>query len=299
MNSNLHAAKKAKNDEFYTQLSDIENELRHYKAHFKGKTVFLNCDDPLESNFYVYFAQNFEHLGLKKLISTHYRDDQPTYKLEIIGDGNNDGKINALDTIKTPLKQNGDFRSDECIAILEEADIVVTNPPFSLFREYTEQLMNNNKKFLIVGPLNAVSYKETFRYIKENRLWLGAAGRLKKFTLPGGEEKSVPSVWYTNLEHKKRTEDIILYKTHSPDFNLKFDEYDAIDIATNEKRKTEYIPVDYYGKMGVPVSFLEKYNPNQFELLGIDRYMEDNPNYGKRFKINGKETFPRIIIKRK
>ena len=173
LNNNLHKAKVNKNDEFYTQLVDIENELKHYKEHFKGKTVFCNCDDPQESNFWKYFSNNFEHLGLKKLVSTHFHSERTTYKLEITKDFNGDGKINNLDTIKTPLKQNGDFRSDECVQILKEADIVVTNPPFSLFREYVSQLVEHGKKFLIIGNQNAITYKEIFKLIKESKLWLG------------------------------------------------------------------------------------------------------------------------------
>ena len=279
MNSNLHAAKKAKNDEFYTQLSDIENELKHYKAHFKGKTVFLNCDDPQESNFYVYFAQNFEHLGLKKLISTHYRDDQPTYKLEIVKDENNDGKINALDTVKTPLKQNGDFRSDEAIAILEESDIVVTNPPFSLFREYISQLMEFNKKFIIVGNNNAISYKDIFPFIEDNRLWMGVNGnKTMEFKVPEGYKAqriddngdkfvNVPAVsWFTNIPHKKRNEELVLYKEYNSEDYPKYDNYDAIEVS-----KVVNIPVDYDGIMGVPITFLNKYNPAQFKIIGLSQ----------------------------
>ena len=171
-NQHLQKANKAKNDEFYTQLSDIEKELKHYKDHFKDKVIFCNCDDPEESHFWRYFEMNFEYLGIKKLVATHYETEKPSYKLEIIGDRNHDGKVNKLDIIQTPLKQNGDFRSPECIEILEEADIVVTNPPFSLFREYVGQLFEYEKKFIIVGNQNAVTYKEFFPYIKENKVWL-------------------------------------------------------------------------------------------------------------------------------
>ena len=208
-NSNLHKAKKEKNDEFYTQLSDIERELGNYKGHFKGKVVFCNCDDPEESNFWNYFALNFEFLGIKKLISTHYEDDKPSYKLELIADINKDGKINKLDTIKTPLIQNGDFRSPECIEILKEADIVVTNPPFSLFREYVAQLMEYEKKFLIIGNMNAITYKDIFNLVRTNKLWLGVSPRNMYFeTTTPGEFVSVNACWFTNLHHKKRNEDI-------------------------------------------------------------------------------------------
>ena len=172
-NKDLKNAKRNKKDEFYTQLSDIEKELGHYKEHFKNKIIFLNCDDPEESNFWRYFSLNFEYLGLKRLIATHFGNGRPAYKLEIVRDVNKDGKINKLDTIKTPLKQNGDFRSPECIEILKEADIIVTNPPFSLLREYFAQLMEHNKKFVIIGNINALSYKEIFKLIKENKVWLG------------------------------------------------------------------------------------------------------------------------------
>lgn len=171
-NKGLQEAGKAKKDEFYTQLSYIEKEIGAYKEHFRGKTIFCNCDDPLESNFFFYFAQNFEFLGLKKLISTHYHSEKKTYKLEVTQDINQDGKINLEDTVKTPLKQNGDFRSPECIEILKEADIVVTNPPFSLFREYVAQLVEYDKKFLIIGNQNAITYKEIFSLIKDNKIWL-------------------------------------------------------------------------------------------------------------------------------
>ncbi len=171
-NKGLHKAKTGKNDEFYTQLSYIEKELGHYKNYFKNKIVFCNCDDPQESHFWKYFEMNFEHLGIKKLVSTHYETEKPSYKLEIIGDRNHDGKINNLDIIKTPLRQNGDFRSPECIKLLEEADIVVTNPPFSLFREYIAQLFEYKKQFIIIGNYNAVTYKEVFPLIKENQMWL-------------------------------------------------------------------------------------------------------------------------------
>ena len=170
-NTFLRKANSAKKDEFYTQLSYIEKELAHYKDYFKGKIVFCNCDDPEESHFWKYFEMNFEHLGIKKLISTHYETDKSSYKLEIIGDRNHDGKINSLDIIKTPLIQNGDFRSPECIEILKEADIIVTNPPFSLFREYVAQLFEYNKKFIVIGNLNAITYKDIFKLIKEGKIW--------------------------------------------------------------------------------------------------------------------------------
>lgn len=258
LNKNLHKANQAKKDEFYTQLADIEKELSFYKEHFRGKIIFCNCDDPEESNFWHYFAQNFEHLELKKLIATHFEDEKPSYKLEIVADINEDNKINKLDMIKTPLKQNGDFRSPECIEILQEADIIVTNPPFSLFREYVGQLIEYNKKFLVIGNYNAVTYKEIFPLIKENKIWLGVSldGRNIWFRIPESYEKYhkiekdikyafvASTIWYTNLDHKKRHEDIILYKTyHGNEIQYpRYDNYDAINVD-----KVKDIPVDYCG----------------------------------------------------
>jgi len=266
-NGNLHKANKAKNDEFYTQLSDIERELGHYKDHFKGKTVLLNCDDPKESNFWRYFSMNFEFLGLRKLISTHYERDTSSYKLEITADINEDGKINNLDTIKTPLKQNGDFRSPECVELLKEADIVVTNPPFSLFREYVALLIEHDNKFLIVGNKNAITYKETFKYIKGNRLWLGYSSP-NEFDTPSGTTKKIKGLcrWFTNLETKERHEELILWKTYKgneSDYPT-YDNYNAINVD-----KVKDIPVDYEKAMGVPITFLDKFNPEQFEIVGM------------------------------
>ena len=301
-NSNLRKAKVEKNDEFYTELSDIEKELGHYKKHFKNKVVFCNCDDPEWSNFWTFFALNFEFFGLKKLVATHYEFDKPSYKLEIVKDVNKDGKINKLDTIKTPLKQNGDFRSDESIAILKEADIVVTNPPFSLFREYIDLLVQHKKKFLVVGNMNAITYKETFKLIKESKIWLGI-NNVKNFIKPDGTLQSFGNInWFTNLEHKKRNEEIISYKTYKGNEKdyPKYDNYDAINVD-----KVVDIPSDYYGHIGVPITFLSKYNPNQFELLGIMNTGEENR--GIRYEntphgrpiINGIEKYLRILIKRK
>ena len=279
-NKNLHSAKNKKNDEFYTQLSDIEKELQYYTQYFEDKVVFCNCDDPEESNFWNYFALNFEHLKLKKLISIHYETTKPSYKLEITKgiDLNGDGKINKLDTVKTPLKQNGDFRSPECIEILKEADIVVTNPPFSLFREYIAQLMEYNKKFLVLGSQNAITYKEIFSLIKNNKLWLGVSldGRNIWFRIPNSYKKFhkmengikyafvAGTIWWTNLEHEKRSKDITLYKKYNSKEYTKYDNYDAIEVA-----KVKEIPEDYQGVMGVPITFLHKYSPTQFEILGM------------------------------
>lgn len=237
-NSNLHAAKKAANDEFYTQLPDIENELKHYKDHFKGKVIFCNCDDPEESNFWKYFQLNFEFLGLKKLISTHFDDEKPSYKLELVGDVDGDGKVTKKDIIKTPLKQNGDFRSPECIDILQEADIVVTNPPFSIIREYIAQLDKYNKKFIFIGPQNIITYKEVFPLIKDNKLWLGYT-HPKEFITPGGTQKFGNICWFTNLETKKRTEDLLLFRKYNEKDYPKYDNYFAWNVD-----KVKDIPLD-------------------------------------------------------
>lgn len=311
-NSKLHKAKKEKNDEFYTQLEDIERELVHYKEHFKGKTVFCNCDDPEWSNFWKYFELNFEQLGIKKLISTHFEKEKPSYKLEIIGDINNDGKINHLDIVKTPLKQNGDFRSPECIEILKEADIIVTNPPFSLFREYVAQLFEYNKKFIIIGDKNAITYKEIFSYIKDNKLWLGysmhsgempfrvsfdfyeANKKTCKLGKDGNYYKGMGVRWWTNLDHNLRHEKLILFQKYTPEKYPKYDNYDAINID-----KVVNIPIDYDGVMGVPITFLDKYNPEQFEIVGDSRY-HDNQNFADDINIiNGNGLYRRILIKRK
>lgn len=317
LNKNLHKAKNNKKDEFYTQLSDIENELKHYKNHFKNKVVYCNCDDPRMSNFFHYFSYNFEDLGLKKLITTCYQnqhrdlfsqhDSERAIYLEYVGDTNKN-KVPDLEEIGIQtLKGDGDFRSDESIALLQQADIVVTNPPFSLFREYVAQLIKYNKKFVIIGHQNAITYKEIFPLIKENKMWLGfgfrgGAGHFisnYEDTATANDRKEgmirVSGVhWFTNLDIAKRHEDLILYKAYTPEDYPKYDNYDAINVD-----KTKEIPMDYQGAMGVPITFLDKYNPEQFEILGIDRYVEDNPNYGKRFSIQGKEIYARILIKNK
>lgn len=276
-NKDLKNAKKNKKDEFYTQLSDIERELHHYRDHFKDKVIFLNCDDPEYSNFWKYFELNFEQLGLKKLVSTHYETDKPSYKLELVKDLNGDGKINLYDIIKTPLKQNGDFRSPECIEILKEADIVVTNPPFSLFREYVAQLMEYDKKFIIIGHQNAITYKEVFSLIKDNKIWLGFGfkggaahfiSNYKDIATAGDHKEGMIRVsgvtWFTNVDIKKRHEDLILYCNYSQVKYPQYDNYDAINVDV-----TAEIPCDYYGVMGVPITFLDKYSPNQFEIIGL------------------------------
>ena len=326
-NQTLHKAKQAKNDDFYTQLEDIEKELQHYVDYFKDKVVYCNCDDPSVSNFFRYFSLNFEHLRLKKLITTCYKnrqknlfsehnDDRAIY-LEYEGDkdGNNMPDDDEIEV--KHLKGDGDFRSEECIELLKQADIVVTNPPFSLFREYIEQLMRHNKKFIVLGNKNAITYRETFRFIQQRRMWVGhtpmgrdmlfdvsphIASELRKTGKEGSKYRVVdgvvrgraPSTWFTNLDHDKRHEELILDKKYAPEKYPKYDNYDAINV-----NKSTDIPMDYEGIIGVPITFVDKYNPRQFEIVGIDRYVEDNPNYGKRFTINGKETYARILIRHK
>lgn len=312
-NNNLNTAKKAKKDEFYTQLVDIENELKHYKAHFKGKTVLCNCDDPRVSNFFHYFSHNFEMLGLQKLITTCYKssnrdlfsqnDSEQAIWLEYYGDRNNNRVPDPEEIGIHYFKGDGDFRSPECIELLKEADIVVTNPPFSLFREYVAQLMKYEKKFVIVGHQNAIHYKEIFPLIKENKLWLGygfkgGAGHfISKYedVATAGDHRDgmirVSGVnWFTNLEIQKRHEDLILYKHYNQDDYPKYDNYDAINV-----NKTAEIPSDYYGMMGVPITFLDKYNPEQFEILGTSTMdMTKGAPY-----VDGKRIYERILIRRK
>lgn len=311
-NSNLHNASKAKSDEFFTKLRDIESELYHYRNHFKDKVVFCNCDDPETSNFWKYFELNFNVLGLKRLVATHYEVDKPSYMLEIARDENADGIFDSKDIRTTPLKENGDFRSPECVEILKQSDIVVTNEPFSLFREYVAQLIAYNKKFVIIGSQNAIAYKEIFPLIQKNLMWLGHHSGDMEFVVPdyyepretrfrvgedGTKYRSLGNIcWYTNLDIPKRHERLILYKTYqgNEDVYPKYDTYDAINVD-----KVADIPMDYDGIMGVPVTFMSKYNPDQFELIGIDRYVEDNPHPGYRFTIKGREIYARILIRRK
>ncbi|TAF75152.1 MAG: modification methylase [Bacteroidetes bacterium] len=289
-NKNLQKAKSGKNDEFYTQLPDIEKEMRHYKDHFKGKIVLCNCDDPRVSNFFHYFAYGFEFLELKKLIATCYKsqnmdlfsknDSEKAIYLEYYGDKNGNKVPDAEEIGIKHFKGDGDFRNKECIELLKEADIVVTNPPFSLFREYTTQLIDYNKKFIIVGHQNAITYKEIFKFIKENKMWLGygfsggAAHFINKhyvdYATASNHKDGMIRVsgvtWFTNLEIKKRNDILILncvYENKETDYP-KYDNYDAINVD-----KTKDIPKDYKGAMGVPITFLDKYNPEQFEILGL------------------------------
>ena len=303
-NNNLHNAKKQKNDEFYTQLTDIENELKHYKEHFRNKVVYCNCDDPIESNFFKYFSLNFEHLGLKKLITTGYKENGKGVVYIYEGDKNGNRMPDLEEIEVKELQGNGDFRSAECLEFLKESDIVVTNPPFSLFREYVATLVEYGKQFLIIGNKNAITYKEIFPLIKENKLWLGISSP-NEYKLPNGEiTKQVNGLckWFTNLEHKKRNYPLDLYMKYSNDYYPKYDNYDAIEVS-----KTCEIPMDYEGVMGVPITFLDKFNPEQFEILDARNYtdnvkLQNKSTYlikDKDGAINGKATYARILIRHK
>ena len=309
-NRNFHKAKAAKKDEFYTQLADIENEVRNYFDHFKGKTVYCNCDDPRISNFFRYFSYNFKFLGLKKLIATCYRNTDPemhskgisdkAVKLEYYGFKDGETVPDEKDIEIRYLDGDGDFRSDECIELLKEADIVVSNPPFSLLRDYIALLNKHNKKFLFVGPKAAVIYKEVFPLIKSNKMWFGCHA-VKEFIKPCGETQKFGNIgWFTNMPHKSRNDKIILHRKYSPEEYPKYDNYDAVNVG-----KVVDIPEDYYGYMGVPVTFLDKYNPEQFEICGFTNTGErnegiryENSPHG-RASVKGKEIYTRIIIKRK
>lgn len=328
-NSNLCKARKEKNDEFYTRIEDIQREVKHYKKHFAGKVVFCNCDDPFESNFFKYFALNFNVLGLKKLIATCYDgspitgEELPLWKdetdrtawravitMDELYDANGDGAIDE-DDVKLmlqkegavkKLKGNGSFDSPECLELLKIADIVCTNPPFSLFRKFVKIMMEYDKKFLIIGNANAVSYKDIFSYIKDNKLWWGVSPRGMNFIQPDKSLKNINSCWYTNLTHHKRNEEIYLVKTYNEDFYPKYDEYDAINV-----NKVDDIPEDYYGIMGVPITFLDKYNPEQFEIVDARTITINDKLKHKSTalikdgdsSINGKAKFARICIRKK
>lgn len=370
-NSDLGAAKNAKKDEFYTQLSDIEKEMRYYRKHFKGKTVFCNCDDPFESNFFKYFVLNFNRLGLKKLIATCYAgspimgsqlkyhmdsngqmcfsfDDEPVddsstrhpYKAVVttVHDTTGDGGVDMFDVAElfrigenelVELEGDGDYRSDECLELLREADIVVTNPPFSKFREYVSTLMEYQKSFIIIGNVNALKYKEIFPYVMSNQIWLGASIHSgdRAFFVPddypldasscgvdevtGRKYIRVKGVrWYTNLDMKQRHEELILVRRYSQEANPHYDNYNAIEVS-----KTADIPCDYAGIMGVPLTFFDKFNPDQFEIIwqasGNTRasapaavleqlgYKPSKEDRGGCCLLNGKRTYDRIFIRNK
>ena len=342
-NKNLALARKNKKDEFYTQLPDIERELKRYKKHFQNKVIYCNCDDPRVSNFFHYFSYNFELLGLKKLIATCYQNqDIDSYSkgksnkaimLEYNGD-KNESNIPDLDEIEIhSLKGDGDFRSKECIELLKQADIVVTNPPFSLFREYVSQLIEYDKKFIIIGHQNAIKYKEIFPLIRDNKIWLGfgfkgSAGHFinvnyENYATASDKKEGMIRVsgvhWFTNLDIPKRHEDLILYKKYSKEEYQKYENLDAINVD-----KTKDIPIDYPGMMGVPITFMDKYNPDQFEIIGvgiarlgleigISPYKPEHKKYRKEiqkrgavdgdlYMMQGKEVkvpYTRIIIRNK
>lgn len=367
LNNNLHKAHRAKKDEFYTQLIDIQKELKYYKDQFKGKVVYCNCDDPFESNFFKHFALNFQKLGLKRLIATSYKPSPiantelilqpsllPEYEDKVVrkptepkgrpkatankfiindvGDLDGDGAFDLQDIaiqLKSnknnewsPLEGDGDFRSEESIELLKQADIVVTNPPFSLFREYVAQLIEYKKKFLILGDQNAITYKETFKLIKEDKLWLGYDNGGTKwfqvpmdYDIPTETRKKIENgvkyfsmgriVWFTNLDTIKRHQEITLYKKYNPEEHLDYTNYKAINVD-----KVSDIPMDYKGVMGVPITFLDKYNPNQFEIIGQTHSgdnspkveaLRTNPERRHRGVVSGqdKEKYARILIKNK
>ena len=294
-NKNLQKAKNLKNDEWYTELSDVSKELIHYKEQFKNKIIFCNCDDPTWSAFWKYFHLNFTELGLKKLISTHYDKNNSTYKMEYTGGDDN----NIQTGRKTSLKENGDFRSQECLELLKEADIAITNPPFSLFREYVAKLMEYDKKFLIIGTLNAVKYSEIFPLFQANKVWLGVNSGDMAFRVPPDSEPKEfrfwidetgqkwrslgNTIWLTNLDHNKRHEKLILWKKYSSEEYPEYDNYNAINV-----NKVDLIPIDYNGLMGVPITFFAKYNPEQFQIVG-------KLSNGS---IKGKKIYERLIIKK-
>ena len=327
-NKSLGNARLNREDEFYTQLTDIEKEVGHYKEHFKGKTVLCNCDDPRISNFFKYFALKFKELGLKRLISTCYKNQEvdlfsqnnceKAVWLDYYGNPNDPTNTDFSTVEVKELKSDGDFRSPECIELLKQSDIVVTNPPFSLFREYVPILMKHEKKFLILGNQNAITYKEIFKYIKENKIWLGYKAGDMSFKVPdyyeprktrywedenGQKWRSMGNIcWFTNLDIAKRHEDLVLFKKYSENEYPKYDNYNAIEVS-----KTANIPMDYDGAMGVPITFLDKYNPDQFEILwttdrGGDGMIEDLKLPHDRYDapvVNGKGIYKRILIKRK
>jgi len=324
-NSGLQSAKRNKKDEFYTQIADIEREMRHYRNHFKDKVVYCNCDDPYISAFFEYFTKNFEFLGLKKLVTTCYRsqridlfsqnDSEVATKLEYTG-----GAPNSLpspdDIGVTSLNGDGDFRSQECIDILHEADIVVTNPPFSLFSEYVAQLASLNKKFIIIGHQNAITYRNVFPIIKENRMWLGYGFKrnMAHFIAPHYEDTASDTdhregmirvsgvVWYTSLDHNKRHEEMILVQRYYGNEAAypHYDNYDAIEVS-----RTQNIPIDYEGAMGVPITFLTKYNPEQFEIIGatesegkgFSRGLWKTESGITQAMNNGKKVYKRLFIR--
>lgn len=288
-NANLSKAKKVKNDEFYTQLTDVAKEVTHYKEHFKDKIVLCNCDDPTWSSFWKYFHLNFQELGLKKLISTHYDREEYTYKMEYTGGDDSDIEVG----VKTPLEGNGDFRNQECLDSLDECDIVVTNPPFSLFIDYVAMLMEHKKKFLIIGNKNAITYKEFFPLLKDDEVWIGC-NNVHEFEQPDGSIKKFGNIgWFTNLDVSKHHEKLILWKNYTPEEYPKYDNCDAINV-----NKVSEIPTDYDGVMGVPITFMDFFNPDQFEIIWLDG-TDVSRWYGSGPLLNGKKKYRRLFIRKK
>lgn len=342
-NSNLNNSARNKQDEFYTQLSLIESELKYYKGRFKDKVVFCNCDDPFESNFFKYFAMNFNSLGLKKLIATCYatspivysqlnifgeemvvgkeENTKKPYKIEIteVMDENGDGRVDLFDVeyllrnhknALTLLQGDGDFRSSECVELLKQADMIVTNPPFSLFRDYIAQLMEFEKEFLVIGNLNAVKYKEILPLFMKDKIWIGNNSGHYWFKVPDSYEEKATDFkidedgqkwrrmgnicWFTNIDFEKRHEDMTLFRTYSPQHYPKYDNYDAIEVSL-----TADIPCDYYGVIGVPITFMTRHNPEQFEIIGVLNSGSGNEyDYAKAI-LNGKQLYARVLIRRK
>ena len=309
-NSNLHTAKKAKNDEFYTRYEDIEAEVMKYRKYFRDKVVYLPCDDPIEkkSEFWSFFVNNFDAFGIKKLIATYYNENGKTYKIWIDRDNSGDGYIDDADALQEELIGNGDFRSPECTAILNECDIVCTNPPFSMFREFVDWIFTANKQFLIIGNNNAITYKEIFPLIKDNQMWVGYTAnktcifrvgegytfddRITKQINDGNYYGKVPAVtWFTNLPNTKRNEEMVLTASYyaNPDAYPHYDNYDGINVD-----RLSQIPKDYEGAMGVPITIIDSYNPEQFEIIKF-RKGDD----GKDLRFNGKEPYFRVLIRRK
>lgn len=318
-NSGLNKARKNKRDEFYTQIVDIEREIRHYRGHFAGKTVYCNCDDPRVSAFFEFFTKNFEFLGLKKLITTCYKSQEMDLfsrndserAIKLIYEGGAPNSLPTADDIGvTLLEGDGDFRSEECQELLREADIVVTNPPFSLFNEYVRQLHEFGKKFIIIGHQNAITYTTIFPLLRDNRMWLGYGFKrnMAHFVAPHYDDTASDAdhregmirvsgvVWYTNLDIDRRHEEMILVRRYAGNEEAypRYDNYDAIEVS-----KTQEIPIDYDGVMGVPITFMTKYNPDQFEIVGCNRGVDQDPNgiYGRSSFLNGKETFKRLFIR--
>ena len=319
-NSNLHSARRAKNDEFYTRIEDVEAELYHYRDKFEDKVVYLNCDDPRWSAFWRYFALNFQHLGLKRLIATHYtgvvEPGAPSFMLEILRGRDEDpatGRIGVDSGVETALEGDGDFRSAECVELLKQSDIVVGNPPFSIFREFIAQIMAHQKQFLVIGNMNAITYKEIWPLVQGNRLWLGVSrtgvGQMWFRVLDDAPDKKGQiiedgvryqtignSAWFTNMDHARRHEELPLWKKYSPEEYPRYDNYDAINV-----NKVKEIPADYDGVIGVPITFLGKWNPEQFEIVGCSYGYGRPAGWAESINmapaVAGKNMYKRVLIR--